>query len=58
MFFFGEHKLVLFMSETQRNVCIGRHGGYVGPGTVCACVLLFLHFGCFCVISEPLVIAP
>ena len=48
MVFLGQHKIVLFMSETERTVCIGRHGGHVGPGTFCACVLLFLHFGCSC----------
>ena len=39
---------MLFVSETETTVCIGRHGGHVGPGTVCACVLLFLHSGCSC----------
>ena len=48
VFSFGQHKMALFMSETARTVCIGRHAGHVGPGTVCACVLFFLHFGCSC----------
>ena len=57
MVFRGQPKTVLYVSETERTVCIGWHGGHVGPGTICACVLLFLHSGCFCVSDLELIVS-
>ena len=34
--FCGQLKIVLYMSETERTVCVGWHGGHVGPSAVCS----------------------